>query len=64
MSRPLSRAQIWRAPVGLAVLSLVGLLSALLADGAGDALSWVCLAVPIAVAARFWIWQSVELRGS
>jgi len=42
---------IWRWPLVLAVLSLVGLVAALLADGPWDTLSWVALAVPVAVSA-------------
>ena len=49
MSRVLSARQIWGAPVALGVLSLVGLVAALVADGWGDALSWVALAAPALV---------------
>jgi len=43
--------RLWGWPVGLALLSAVGLLSALLGDGAWDALSWAALGLPVAVAA-------------
>ena len=49
MNRVLSPGQIWGIPVLLGVLSLVGLVAALVADGLGDALSWLALAVPSAV---------------
>lgn len=49
MSREANGRRIWRAPIALALLSLVGLLSALFADGLGDVVSWVALAVPVAV---------------
>ena len=49
MSRALSPRQIWGIPAALGVLSLVGLVAALVADGWGDALSWVALAVPAVV---------------
>ena len=49
MTRPLSARQIWGVPAALGVLSLVGLVAALVADGWGDALSWLALAVPAAV---------------
>ena len=51
MSHILSRRQIWGPPVLLGVLSLVGLVAALVADGVGDALSWAALALPVAVCA-------------
>lgn len=40
--------RIWRAPLMLAAVSTIGLVSALLADGWGDVLSWITLAVPVA----------------
>ncbi|OPY99564.1 hypothetical protein A5906_28130 [Bradyrhizobium sacchari] len=47
-----SLALIWRWPVLLAVLSLFGLLSALLGQtGVWLPLSWIALATPLAVAA-------------
>jgi len=42
--------RLWGWPVALAVLSAVGLLSALLGDGAWDALSWAALGLPTGVA--------------
>lgn len=38
---------IFRWPITLAVLSSVGLLSALLGDGFFDVLSWISLGVPL-----------------
>lgn len=52
MSSQLSARQIWGMPVVLAVVSAVGLISALLGDGIWDVLSWVALAAPIAVLLR------------
>lgn len=46
--RPLFR-RLWGTPIVLAVLGLVGLVSALVGDGAMDAVSYVLLAVPLAV---------------
>ncbi len=43
--------QIWGAPTVLAVTSLIGLISALLADGFWDAVSWLGLGAPLVVAA-------------
>src|SRR5690606_2048851 len=38
--------QVWKVPLVLGALSLVGLFVALVADGAGDVASWVALAAP------------------
>ena len=46
-------AAIWRWPIVLGVATAVGLLSALLGDAVWDALSWVVLGAPVAVAAWF-----------
>ncbi|GBL57054.1 hypothetical protein NOX82_27885 [Pseudomonas citronellolis] len=40
---------VFRWPLALAVLSLVGLISALVGDGPWDALSWFALGVPLVV---------------
>lgn len=45
--------RVFGAPLALAVLSLIGLLSALIGDGAFDTLSWLTLAAPIAVIGWF-----------
>ena len=39
--------KIWGIPLLLAFISTIGLTSALLTDGWGDALSWLALAVPV-----------------
>ena len=39
----------------LAAISLIGLISALVADGAGDALSWLALGLLNAVIAWYWL---------
>ena len=44
---------IWRWPMLLALLSLFGLVSALLADGLWDTPSWLALAVPVVLCIRF-----------
>ena len=49
MSAGLGRARIWLPPAAFGSASAVGLLSALVADGAWDALSWVALAAPVGV---------------
>ena len=44
---------LWVAPVVLVALTLFGLASALLGDGWWDTLSWITLAIPLAVCAWF-----------
>jgi hypothetical protein len=41
--------RVYRAPLFLSVLTIVGLLSALLGDELWDAISWVLLVVPLSV---------------
>lgn len=55
MSRHGSRTalQIWGAPIVLAVLTAIGLVSALLGDGIWDALSAVTLGIPCLVGAWY-----------
>ncbi|AUD02817.1 hypothetical protein [Spirosoma pollinicola] len=44
---------IWTIPLILAVVSLWGLLSALVGDGLLDFFSWLTLSIPLLVIARF-----------
>ena len=44
--------QIWGAPLLLAVLTTIGLVSALLGDGIWDALAWVGLGIPAILGIR------------
>jgi hypothetical protein len=39
--------QVWRIPIAIGVLSLVGLCTALFGDGIWDLLSWALLAIPV-----------------
>ena len=48
-----SLRQVFAAPLILAVLGVVGLLSALLGDDLWDALSWAALGVPILLILHF-----------
>lgn len=50
----LSSWEIWRAPLLMAMLSVVGLLAALLADGLADWVSWASLLVLVLVCCRGW----------
>ncbi len=41
--------RIWLWPVLIGVLSTLGLIAGLVSEGAGDWLSWLALAVPVAI---------------
>jgi hypothetical protein len=60
MTQPASRYRpgsgftgIYRAPVLIALVTIAGLLTALLGDGIWDIASWLALSVPIAVVMWF-----------
>jgi len=60
------RKPIWQRtyilPTVVAVVSGVGLIFALLGDGIWDALSWLAVGLPVAIAA--WVsWQATSVRG-
>jgi len=44
--------RLWGAPIVLGMLGLVGLVAALIGDGVLDAVSYLLLAVPLAVIVR------------
>lgn len=51
----LSPWQVFRIPLVLGLFTGVGLVSALVGDGAWDVLSWVTILAPMAVVARaYW----------
>lgn len=47
--RQLTLGRIFAAPLALALLTAVGLVGALVGDGAWDAASWLMLGAPVAV---------------
>lgn len=49
-----STIAIFRMPLLIGIISIVGLASALLGDAMWDVLSWITLAVPVAVGVFFW----------
>lgn len=51
MKRPFLK--LWGAPIALGLLTVVGLLAALLGDGVWDAVSAVALGVPVAAGAWY-----------
>lgn len=57
--RPLSLVEIFRIPALLALVSLAGLISALLGAGWWDILSWITLGLPVAAIA----WAFSARRG-
>ena len=57
--RPLSTRQIFQIPALLALVSLAGLISALLGAGWWDILSWLTLGLPVAAIA----WAFATRRG-
>ncbi|WP_022721073.1 hypothetical protein [Rhodopseudomonas sp. B29] len=54
-SRHRTLRQIFAWPLLIAILSMVGLLSALLGDGIWDGLSWATLAVPVLLYVAFYV---------
>lgn len=47
MNRPALVRSTWALPVLIAILSLIGLVSALTGDGLPDIVAWLALAVPV-----------------
>lgn len=59
MKRPshLGLGQIFAAPLAVAIVSGLGLVSALVGDGWWDGLSWAALAVPVLLYFLFLWWR-------
>ncbi|MFM9922113.1 hypothetical protein VLK31_03915 [Variovorax sp. H27-G14] len=54
--------RMWRWPIVLGLLTVVGLISALFSDGGvGDMLAWLTLGIPVAVCAWFG-WRKSPTR--
>ena len=51
-----SLTQIFAAPLAIAIVSTVGLISALVGDGWWDAVSWAALGLPVLLYLAF-IWR-------
>lgn len=45
--------RVWAWPLALGLVSVIGLVAALLADGVADVVSWLALAVPVAAVVYF-----------
>ena len=54
----LSLRQVFAAPLAIAILSTVGLISALVGDDVWDVLSWLTLTIPVAVILYYWLRRS------
>ncbi|WP_394824367.1 hypothetical protein [Pendulispora albinea] len=63
-TRTLTSKEIWRAPIWLGVITVVGLLAALFSDGVGDGASWLALAVPSAVSIWFAVRPARDARST
>lgn len=50
-----TNGQIFAVPMVLGVLSVVGLISALVGDGFWDGVSWMTLAIPILLCGYFFL---------
>ncbi len=56
----LERRSLWRifrAPFWIGVLSLIGLVAALVGDGLFDGLSWLGLGIPVALTLWYGWWR-------
>lgn len=54
---------IWTIPLLLGIVSLFGLIAALVGDDLWDVLSWLTLAIPLLVIGRF-IWKPTAVKRS
>ncbi len=57
-----ARLRIWPVPIAIGAATAVGLVAALVSDGAGDAVSWFGLGLPIVVIARYVWWPPGRRR--
>ncbi|QJB30923.1 hypothetical protein HF324_05915 [Chitinophaga oryzae] len=53
-----SFSRLWSRPILLAVLSLAGLIAALVGDGIWDIFSWIALGIPVALMVRYWFYPT------
>ena len=53
MSYPFPFRKVYGPAIAISVITVYGLLSALLGDGIWDALSWFCLLVPVIAVAYY-----------
>jgi hypothetical protein len=55
MQKARFNTRLWGMPLLIAVISLGGLLSALVGDGIWDVLSWAALALPLVLLVRSYL---------
>lgn len=53
-----SNGQIFAVPIVIGVLSVIGLIAALVGDGIWDGVSWLTLVIPIALCGYFFLKRS------
>jgi hypothetical protein len=63
-SRRQSLTQIFAVPFVVAVLSTIGLVSALVGNGIWDGVSWIALVVPIALCGWFVLPRRAQRRSA
>jgi hypothetical protein len=51
--KPIRGVRIWPVPIALGILTCLGLVAALVADGIWDAISWIGLGIPVMVGLWF-----------
>ncbi|HWV65661.1 hypothetical protein [Chitinophaga sp.] len=52
--------RLWGKPLLIALLSLAGLIAALVGDGVWDVFSWIALALPVIIIIRRYYFQRNE----
>ncbi len=52
---------VWGKPLLLAVLSITGLITALVGDGYWDAFSWLALALPLAIIVGYYFYPKKQV---
>jgi hypothetical protein len=54
-TRDIRARQVWGWPIVVALLSTVGLVTALVGDGVWDVFSWAALALPVVISGVAWM---------
>ncbi|MFP4609610.1 MAG: hypothetical protein ACLFQT_01185 [Thiohalophilus sp.] len=47
---------IWWIPLWLGIVSVLGMVAALMTDGAGDVIGWIALGLPALLGYWIWFW--------
>ncbi|NML38949.1 hypothetical protein HHL17_17215 [Chitinophaga sp. G-6-1-13] len=51
-------SRLWLKPILIAVLTLSGLIAALVGDGIWDIYSWIALEIPVVLMIRYWCYPT------